>query len=741
MATTAEIITQLYVGYYDRAPDPAGLNYWVGRYNAGMTLGQIAQSFAVQTESTSKYPYLANPNIASSTTFITTIYQNLFGRAPDAAGLAYWQGQLATGGLARVGTMIIDIISGAQGDDKTIINNKVQVGVYWAQKTAEVAGFNYDGAAAASAETVLDTVTKDAATVTTAKAAADTFAAGGASSGNTFTLTDAAAVLTESTSSKVTPTGNLTTASDKIDALNLLAGTTIIKDASTTDNDKLSAIVSAAVAPLVTNIETIDLTFTGAAGDLQMTNIIGAKNVSVNGASSATAAKISGLSATAAPTITLGATSAVVTTSQTTHAGTADVLNVTLAGSKGGLTVDAAAAGALETLNLVSGTSANTLTVAMGATSTGVTKTVVTGASDLTLIGAVDGQLSGTAKFAAIDASAHTGVFTIQSGANSAVTTVTDTAIAVGNYKGLDKVVLNDNTVVSVTGASSGLVVGLNSDLAFATFTVAGSSSVSDAASNADSVTVNLTGAKATSDVTGALTFTGFETLNLSSTVIDHTVGTLTTTGSATALDTVNITGDKDLTLTNAPAGVEKIDASAFTGKLVMGAAGTALLSLTGGAGADTLYSGGNATSATVVDAGAGNDTIVFGAEKDNVKGGAGADIFNISTLANIIRADGDVIQDFTSATDTFKVGATVKAATTAGTLTVQNLTFNTDLATTLGAGTYTADAAHLVKVTNSGTDTYYLVVNDNTAAYADGTDGVVQLTGVTALTTADFIA
>ena len=142
-----------------------------------------------------------------------------------------------------------------------------------------------------------------------------------------------------------------------------------------------------------------------------------------------------------------------------------------------------------------------------------------------------------------------------------------------------------------------------------------------------------------------------------------------------------------------------------------------------------------------MVNAGAGNDTIIFGAETDNVTGGTGADTFNISTLANIVRADNDVITDFTSGTDVFKVGATVKGATTATTLTVQNLTFNTDLATTLGAGSYTANAAHLVKVTNAGTDTYYLVVNDNTATYADGTDGVIKLIGVSALTVADFIA
>ena len=90
-----EDITKIYVGYYDRAPDPAGLDYWIGRANGGMTLSEIAASFAVQPESIAKYPYLDNPLVASASAFVTSIYNNLFNRAPDAAGLAYWVAELA----------------------------------------------------------------------------------------------------------------------------------------------------------------------------------------------------------------------------------------------------------------------------------------------------------------------------------------------------------------------------------------------------------------------------------------------------------------------------------------------------------------------------------------------------------------------------------------------------------------------------------------------------------------------
>ena len=39
-------IGQLYVGYFNRSPDPAGLTYWVGQLNNGVALTSIADSFA-----------------------------------------------------------------------------------------------------------------------------------------------------------------------------------------------------------------------------------------------------------------------------------------------------------------------------------------------------------------------------------------------------------------------------------------------------------------------------------------------------------------------------------------------------------------------------------------------------------------------------------------------------------------------------------------------------------------------
>ncbi|MGE0577250.1 DUF4214 domain-containing protein [Reyranella sp.] len=131
--TAQEMIGQLYVGYFGRAADPVGLDYWVTQLNGGMSLVAIANSFAVQPEATALYSYLAAPTVGDPVAFITAIYQDLFNRGPDAAGLAYWVNQLTVQGTPP-GQMVLNIISGAQGSDKTTIENKTHVAVDYAQK-------------------------------------------------------------------------------------------------------------------------------------------------------------------------------------------------------------------------------------------------------------------------------------------------------------------------------------------------------------------------------------------------------------------------------------------------------------------------------------------------------------------------------------------------------------------------------------------------------------------------------
>ncbi|SPJ25488.1 DUF4214 domain-containing protein [Palleronia abyssalis] len=192
-----EAITALYVGYFDRAPDPAGLEYWSGRLNAGMSLAEIALSFSVQPEATSEYPYLAVPNVANSTSFLQSIYQNLFNRDVDAddEGLQYWSNELMSN-PDDLGQIILSIINGAQNEDRDVVLNKIDVGVDFAQTLAGLGIVVFDEdtneQANALAETIFDGVTDDEDTVAAAMEQIDDFAADPNSvptDGQTFTLT------------------------------------------------------------------------------------------------------------------------------------------------------------------------------------------------------------------------------------------------------------------------------------------------------------------------------------------------------------------------------------------------------------------------------------------------------------------------------------------------------------------------------------------------------------------------
>ena len=168
-------ITKLYIGYYDRAPDPAGETYWAGQLQGGMSLSAIAQSYSVQTESTALYQFLASPNTASTAAvqaFLVAVYANLFNRAPDAAGEAYWVSQIQTG-ASMVGGAIINIISGATSNDLLTINNKVTVSDYYdTQIYSHSVAFSNSVALAA-----LNAVTSNTSSIATAEAIVNAYVA------------------------------------------------------------------------------------------------------------------------------------------------------------------------------------------------------------------------------------------------------------------------------------------------------------------------------------------------------------------------------------------------------------------------------------------------------------------------------------------------------------------------------------------------------------------------------------
>ena len=87
-------IVELYT-VFNRAPDAAGLQYWVGALRGGESLMLIAGSFLTSAEGQKIYGTTVGTNPAANIAFLDTAYQNVLGRAPDAAGEQYlgWSAQ------------------------------------------------------------------------------------------------------------------------------------------------------------------------------------------------------------------------------------------------------------------------------------------------------------------------------------------------------------------------------------------------------------------------------------------------------------------------------------------------------------------------------------------------------------------------------------------------------------------------------------------------------------------------
>jgi hypothetical protein len=148
-----EQIAATYVAFFGRAADAAGFTFWVGEFNMGLAsqgpaalFSNIASSFGISAEVKALYPFLVSPFGASDgqiSAFLDSVYNNLFNRSSDAAGLAYWTGQIKETLQAGqfVGSILINIMSGAQdtveGADITTLMGKVAVGLAYVHEQQE----------------------------------------------------------------------------------------------------------------------------------------------------------------------------------------------------------------------------------------------------------------------------------------------------------------------------------------------------------------------------------------------------------------------------------------------------------------------------------------------------------------------------------------------------------------------------------------------------------------------------
>lgn len=154
-----EAVQQLYVAYFNRPADTAGLDYWtniVAAQNGDTTA--VSAAFAAETEYKSEYPAtMSNADI------VNKVYLNLFGRAAEDAGKAYWADLLDKKAIT-IDKVVAQIADGARGTDAEAYENKVLAATAFTNALDQSYEANgYRGAAAnTAAKAFISGVTTDA---------------------------------------------------------------------------------------------------------------------------------------------------------------------------------------------------------------------------------------------------------------------------------------------------------------------------------------------------------------------------------------------------------------------------------------------------------------------------------------------------------------------------------------------------------------------------------------------------
>ena len=122
-------LAEMYVAYFNRAPDAEGLFYWADKLAEGHTMDQIAERFFDQNETRAIYTDPTNTDA-----FVTAVYANVLGRTPDDSGFAFWKARLAEGDVTQ-GAFVLKIIDGAKNgggpSDAAYLSDKTDLGIYY----------------------------------------------------------------------------------------------------------------------------------------------------------------------------------------------------------------------------------------------------------------------------------------------------------------------------------------------------------------------------------------------------------------------------------------------------------------------------------------------------------------------------------------------------------------------------------------------------------------------------------
>lgn len=178
------IAQKFYVAYFGRPADAVGMQNmatalsnasaptntldFVASYEVNPTVKAIIDNFGLSAESMALYT-------GDTVSFVTSVYKNVLGRAPDTEGLGFWVTAIDHGGLVR-GKVALNIMGAAEANmtpqgrlDAALVARKIEVASYFTESitTPEMVSGYAGNAAAATARNLISTVgtTTDAVAV------------------------------------------------------------------------------------------------------------------------------------------------------------------------------------------------------------------------------------------------------------------------------------------------------------------------------------------------------------------------------------------------------------------------------------------------------------------------------------------------------------------------------------------------------------------------------------------------
>lgn len=375
MAVTATQVQNLYLAYFGRPAEQAGLTYWTSQANA--TVDQISASFAQQPEYTAAFSGLTRAQT------VNQLYVNLFGRSAASNELNYWVGSTDV----TVDKLALALTNGATGTDRLLLDSKIQLA---SNITTDL------GSSVTASQTAFNNYANGTTTVTVGS--------------STYTLAQYT---------------NATTGVGTAGQFYQLAATQLANQfsftADTAFHNANGTAVAATGAVFSAGTVTGNVALSGATGSLTI--------AAADSQSALTGLTLAGTSGTAANT-TAAATTLTVNEIGTTDTITTLTLNISdaaTAASANNIVIGANTMGALTTINAAGSSAALTI----DATNVASTLTSLTAGSGKDVLTAVAGAKALTINAGAGDDAVN--LSTSTTGANATVNHVTSITLGAGN--------------------------------------------------------------------------------------------------------------------------------------------------------------------------------------------------------------------------------------------------------------------------------------------------------------------